>query len=251
MHTFNERFQMRMFQRLPDVIVRLCIERIKIDAQRAREQDRILRDDGQPRAERMQTELGNVLPVDHDRTTGRLDDAEQCQRQARLARAGTPDDADLFATVHRERDAAQYQLQPLAVPHLEVAELHHTLLRPVAGQRAVRQLPGGFLLRLAVLLDTLHRHYVRLHVGSHAHQPVKRLRDLQCVRHGQPNQTGVHRFATKHGEQGSEQNDQITDHLKPHGKPAVGDDARTVAQLVSVHFFIRLQYESRNEWGNV
>lgn len=69
---------------------------------------------------------------------------------------------------------------------------------------------------------------------------VTRLGYLQSVADGETDKAGVDGVAAEHGEHGREEYDQVTDHLEPHGQPAVGDAARVVATLVVVDAALRL-----------
>lgn len=57
---------MRQLERPPDVLVGVHAEGVEVHAQRAREQHRVLRDDGDARAQLVQPDGGDVDAVDQD-----------------------------------------------------------------------------------------------------------------------------------------------------------------------------------------
>lgn len=83
----------------------MCVERIQVDAQSSTEQDGILRDDGESRAEWVQAKLGDVLTVDDDGSTSGLDDSEQSKSQARLSSSSSAHNSNFLSALNSERDS--------------------------------------------------------------------------------------------------------------------------------------------------
>lgn len=57
--------------------VGVVVEGVEVGADGAREEDGVLRDDGEARAQVVQVDLGNVLPVDVDAAGAGFDEAEE------------------------------------------------------------------------------------------------------------------------------------------------------------------------------
>lgn len=50
----------------------------------------------------METQFRNINAVNHDGTTSRLDNSEQCQRERRFASTRATNDSYFFAPLYRE-----------------------------------------------------------------------------------------------------------------------------------------------------
>ena len=72
--------EMRQFECLPDLVVVVLLEGVEVDPEGAREEDGVLRDDGQSRAETGEAEMGDVDAINADASPGCLDDPEECKR---------------------------------------------------------------------------------------------------------------------------------------------------------------------------
>jgi len=81
----HERLERRVFEGTPDLIVRVRLKRIEVLADRARKDDRVLRDDRQVGTQVVKAHLGNIHVVHNNAALGGLDDAEESQGQRRLA----------------------------------------------------------------------------------------------------------------------------------------------------------------------
>ena len=148
---------MGQLDRAPDFFVGVNSKRVEVEAQRAAEKRRLLRDDRELFAEVVEVQLRDVDAVDLDAPLERLDDAEQRHHHRGLARPRAPDHADLLAVLDLEAQPLQHQREPGTVLHLVVLEAHVALLRPVCRrvlvhQRLLDDLAGVLLL---ALLDAL------------------------------------------------------------------------------------------------
>lgn len=65
-HTLDKRLEMRMFQRPPDLIVCEGVERVQVGPEWSGEQNGVLRDDGDAGTQRVQTQGGDVNPINED-----------------------------------------------------------------------------------------------------------------------------------------------------------------------------------------
>ena len=91
----NEPFQVGILQRAPNILVGVLFERVQVETERAAEQDGVLRNYGQPGAEIVKADGGNVHIVQQDGAAGAFDQPEQRQCQGALTRAGSPDNSNL------------------------------------------------------------------------------------------------------------------------------------------------------------
>lgn len=87
--------EMSVLEGAPHLLVLVLLEGVQVDSESAREEHRVLGNDGQSRAECVQTQLGNVDAVNMDGASGRFDDAEQTKRERRLAGTSAANDAHL------------------------------------------------------------------------------------------------------------------------------------------------------------
>ncbi len=80
-------------QRRPQRGVRVLLERVQVGAHRADEEQRLLRDHRESRAQVLQAHFGHVQPVDLDVARRQFHQPEQGHAQRALARTGSPYDA--------------------------------------------------------------------------------------------------------------------------------------------------------------
>ena len=72
------------------------------------QQERILRDDGDLLAQRLDLQVAHVDAIDQHGAAGRIVQPHHQRRQRRLARAGRPDQSDRRARRHVQIDARQH-----------------------------------------------------------------------------------------------------------------------------------------------
>ena len=89
--------QLRHFQHVPQLAVVDSASWIQVEPDGAREQDRILRDDGQARAKPAQRNATDVHAVEEDLAGADAYSREQAHRQRTLATAGPTADTNLLA----------------------------------------------------------------------------------------------------------------------------------------------------------
>jgi hypothetical protein len=91
----HEGLEMALLERLPEVVVVVLLEGVQVELEGAREEDRVLGDDGEPPAEVVEADLGGVDAVDGDVPLGGLDEAEQAEGERGLSGPGPPHHAHL------------------------------------------------------------------------------------------------------------------------------------------------------------
>ena len=158
--------------------VRLGVERVDVAAQRATEQERVLGDDTDARAQVMEADLADVDAVDDDAAGMQLGHAEERHHDTTLAGTGTADDTDLLVGGDAEGEALEHVGQLRAVFHVHVVELDGASRGPVGRRLLLDDLLRRLLLKLiGVVEDTLGADHVVLDLGELAHQPGERLLD--------------------------------------------------------------------------
>lgn len=88
--------QLHAAQCIETVLVRMLVERIEVVSDRAREQNRVLRDDREPRAKIFEADRRDVDAVDDDLAFGGIDEAEETKRKGGFATARAPDETDFL-----------------------------------------------------------------------------------------------------------------------------------------------------------
>ena len=88
--------EVRALQRTPQHVVLVLAEGAEVEANRAREEDGLLRDDRELAPEVAKAHAADVQAVDGDAPAARLHDAKQREKQATLAGACTTADTDLL-----------------------------------------------------------------------------------------------------------------------------------------------------------
>jgi hypothetical protein len=127
----------------------------------------------------MQLDLGDIQAVNMDRARSRLEEAEEGQRQRRLARSRTAHDADALVAVDAERQTLEHGRQVRSVPYHQILHLNDAPCRPCRwGVGALERLGG----ELCVLDDALGGVHVELDVGVQPECPHDAGRELEGER---------------------------------------------------------------------
>ena len=108
---------------------------------------RILRDDRDGAAERLQPQLQHVVPVDRDRTRRRFGEPEEGEDEGALACAGASHNAALLAAGDARREVVQGKRQTGSVAERDRGELDMPSLRPRLRGRVRREDVLGLLPR--------------------------------------------------------------------------------------------------------
>uniref|UniRef100_A0A182TJS1 Mitochondrial inner membrane protein Mpv17 n=1 Tax=Anopheles melas TaxID=34690 RepID=A0A182TJS1_9DIPT len=130
--------QLHQLERPPQRLVRVALERIEIAAQRAGEQDRILRYDGDVRAELLQRYVRRVGAIDQYVTLDQRH-PEQGGNEGGLPCARPAHDAHLFLGGNRKAKTVQYGHIVLGIAEANVSELDPPVLRPIGWHRNDRK----------------------------------------------------------------------------------------------------------------
>mmetsp|Transcript_38462 Transcript_38462/g.115331 ORF Transcript_38462/g.115331 Transcript_38462/m.115331 type:complete len:259 (-) Transcript_38462:4107-4883(-) len=220
--------------------VGVLVEGVEVRADRAGEEDGILRDDGDLLPQLLETEGADIDIVDGDGATGELYDSQQRNHEGALAGSRPPDDAHLAPGGYVQIQPLEYQRQPWTVPHPRPPELD----RPPPGPLGIDpliliRLPRGLPRYTAVLLDPLDGDHVGLEIGSHPHGPIEGLGDRQRERHGQSRQSCEIRIPSpgtvlRHGAQTREGDDERPDQFETHSEPALGRARQIIGVLLRV-----------------
>mmetsp|Transcript_93825 Transcript_93825/g.254660 ORF Transcript_93825/g.254660 Transcript_93825/m.254660 type:complete len:414 (+) Transcript_93825:298-1539(+) len=145
--------QLHVPQLLHDLVVASFPEGVHVEAERAREAHRVLRDDRQPPPEGVQPHVRDVGAVDRDPPRVEGAHAEQGLQQRALPCARAADDAHAGAPRHGEGYAVQHRRQVLPVAHGHALEPH----LPAPGPALVPR-----------LVAVLQQHGLRAHLGEGA-----------------------------------------------------------------------------------
>ena len=93
----------RPLQRLPNLVVAIRAKRVHIHPESSREQNRILEYDRELAPQLVQAYGADVDAVDADGAAGALENAQQGEHEAALARASSADHSNLFERVAVQR----------------------------------------------------------------------------------------------------------------------------------------------------
>mmetsp|Transcript_34290 Transcript_34290/g.118161 ORF Transcript_34290/g.118161 Transcript_34290/m.118161 type:complete len:240 (+) Transcript_34290:169-888(+) len=129
-------------ERCEDVRVGVLAKGVEVEAQRAAEQVRRLRDDGHCFPQLRERHGARVSAVEDDGAAGDQVEARKRRDERRLARAAAADDAHLCSRRDGKRDAVEDIREALGVLDTQVAELERARPRPAvvrlgAGLRGV------------------------------------------------------------------------------------------------------------------
>mmetsp|Transcript_29498 Transcript_29498/g.89622 ORF Transcript_29498/g.89622 Transcript_29498/m.89622 type:complete len:490 (+) Transcript_29498:1116-2585(+) len=215
-------------ERVPQLRVGRLGEGVEVLAQRAGEEDRVLRDDCEPRAQRRQRHRRDVDSVEEDGARAHLAHPEEGHQDGRLAGAGAADDPDLLARRDVEAEVGEDIGQSRPVAHPNAREADGALGRPRRGGRGRR--PGRrFLgLELRVLREPLDGDHHRLERREVAQQIVERVRHARRVRERQAGEAGRRLAASAvcevrgDGEERREREQEVGQELEPHRQPPIG-----------------------------
>lgn len=202
---------------------------------------RILRDDRQPRAQVEEAYRGDVDAVDNDGARVSLDEAEEGRRQRRLAAARRTDDADLLASLDRERQAVEDVGQLGCVADVQVLDLD-VASRPVRGRARLDDLGGlqrcevsavtpktdhqepiatHLLLDLAKLLCPLDADHRELELGIAPNEEEDVIRDVEGEREGEAGEGCVNLVARRDENVAGQGDDRGTEEREAHRQPAL------------------------------
>lgn len=133
-------------------------EEVDVLADGAHEQDGLLGDDGDARAQVHEADLADVDVVDEDAALARVDDAQQRDEQRRLARACAAHDPNLLLGPDAQAHALEHGHAQLLVLEHDLVEDDAAALGP-AGRRPVALDDARRLLLhlVAVVRHLLHR----------------------------------------------------------------------------------------------
>lgn len=204
-------------KRIAEVRVGVLVKGIEVRAHGAGEQDRVLGDDGQAGAQGMQVDCGDVEAVDVDAALAGLEEAEEGERQGRLAGTGAADDADAFVRRDAEVEVVQDGGQVRSVGYREVGDLEAAFGRPVGGG-----LGAGLRFRGqgAVLQDAFCSVHVEFKIRVEADGPD----DAVCVLESEAEcEAGETRVDAVHeqDEDGDEGSEEAADERHADAHPAV------------------------------
>lgn len=164
---------MRRTQHAPEFSIVMHTGRVQVVTHGTLEQGGVLRDDGQAAAQVQQADSRRVKAVDTDVASGRLDDAEQRQRQAGFPGARAAHDADLLMGGDMQSHVAQDQVQARAVARTVVVEVDGSRGRPADWRAVTRDDVGRLAGQSGIFQHAFDRHDVRLGLDRLAHDPVQ------------------------------------------------------------------------------
>ena len=119
----------------PQRVIAVLAERVNVIPQRAREKNRVLRDDREAVSQLLKRYTAGVNAVDGDRARAELDQAEKRDEDGRLAGTRPSDDAHLLTGGHAQRELVQHEGQTFAVAQARAVEDDGARSRPAPGRR--------------------------------------------------------------------------------------------------------------------
>mmetsp|Transcript_37539 Transcript_37539/g.93318 ORF Transcript_37539/g.93318 Transcript_37539/m.93318 type:complete len:244 (-) Transcript_37539:735-1466(-) len=119
-----------LLERPPQLRFFPLIERVEVGAHGAREEDGVLRDDGEARAQRAEGQRGGVDAVDLDHAAADVGEAEKAREQRRLAAPRAAADPHFLAGADGEGRAVEHEGEVGAVAHADVDERDGASVRP-------------------------------------------------------------------------------------------------------------------------
>eukprot|EP00042_Codosiga_hollandica_P025532 m.114807 g.114807 ORF g.114807 m.114807 type:complete len:403 (-) comp51902_c0_seq1:1871-3079(-) len=225
--------EMAYLQSAPNLIVGVLLEGIQIGADGATKEDSILRHNRDATTQILQPDLRDVQAVNQNFPSGWLEDAEQRHCETGLASAGAPNYANFLAGSNLPSDALQHKIQSLTVSDSQFLERDDAIVWP-AGVRAwledFRRLTG----KTGILTNTLNRNNINFKLRSASNQPVEARCDGHGVAQSKTSQARIDSSALDHSEQTREQQNQVADHFKPNGQPAICSDRGIVRLHIGV-----------------
>mmetsp|Transcript_6245 Transcript_6245/g.17427 ORF Transcript_6245/g.17427 Transcript_6245/m.17427 type:complete len:268 (-) Transcript_6245:275-1078(-) len=229
-----------------DLIVRVLRKGIHIEAHGAREEGRVLRDDGNRASTHVtEPEASEVNPVDRDRTTRKLPEPEKSSRDRGLASPGAPADAHVLAGLNTEAQALQRGRQVLAVAHHDLVKGHGSL----RGPRRVGGRPGrldiGLLIELGVVNDALHARHLRLGERAQGDKVVETRGEVEAPQHGKADQARGNGLPTEPGSHRDCKGHDRAEELESHAEPAVRADERVDGTGVAVDLVFATRAETK------
>ena len=233
-------------QSSPNLLICPLRRGIQVEPDIPREEDWILGDDGETRPQLVETQFGNVVPVDRDLATRSFHDAKEGQGEAALPRAGPPADAHLLPGADVHVDSLEDEVEAGPVSSREVLERDGPVLRPLLRQQhlALGNFNIGLLRVVRVLENPLDGNRVRLEVAEHPDQPVEGVRHVEGVGDGQSRESRADEAPTQDGEDGGEEDHEVADGLDAHAQPPVAAHAEVEAAHAVHDVLFRLQAEA-------
>lgn len=182
---------------LLQLLVGVLVKRIQVGADGTREQDGILGNDGQARAQAVKTDLGNVDTINGDGARAGLQEAEESQRHGRLARTSTANDSDTLVVLDGKGDTLEDSRQVISVAHNDILHLNGSGSRPGGGRLGTVLL---LRLELRVLNNALCSVHIQLQAGIGPDGKQNSVGKVKSKGHGE----------TSHGSVGACHNDDDT-----------------------------------------
>lgn len=181
-HLGDGLLKLDVLERLPQLGVGVLVERIEIPSQASGEQERLLGDNTDLRAEVVQGDRAGGHAVYEDLTL-HAGQAKESVDQGRLARAGSADDADLLLRHDGEADVPEDVGASTIVLQAHVLKLHEALRRPVVRRFGLRlAVDHRLLLQTAVLEYSLYGGQLALHLGRLSDPPLQHIRERHDLR---------------------------------------------------------------------
>mmetsp|Transcript_37645 Transcript_37645/g.63337 ORF Transcript_37645/g.63337 Transcript_37645/m.63337 type:complete len:249 (-) Transcript_37645:893-1639(-) len=167
--------ELHVLQRIPQPLVLRLAVGVEVVPQGAREEGRLLRDDGQRVPQVVQPDGHDVHAVDPNVAEGHVRKPHQGHHHRRLARARAPTDAHLLSWRNLAANIVEHEGQAGAVSEGEVSELDAPVGGPSGGGARVFDHVGGLGRDLGILGDALDTDNLALPIGRHADEPVEGL----------------------------------------------------------------------------
>lgn len=125
---------MNALEGLAQLGIGLVVERVEVGAYGAREEDGVLRDDGQARAQVVKLDGGDIDAIDMNAAGASLDEAEEGKGERGFSGAGAADDADALVAVNAEANALEDRRKVGGVADDEVLDFDAAVGGPRGGR---------------------------------------------------------------------------------------------------------------------
>lgn len=212
--------QVGLAQGGPQRQVGVLVEGVEVGAHRALEQRRVLRDDGEARAQVAEANGGYVDAVNGDGAARDFYEAEQSAHDGRLACARAPDDAHALAAGNVHRQLLQHQRQVFAVAHLDIVKDDFALFRPAAAH--VHGVQRRLLVQaVAVVAEALDGVHAVFDFCQLADSKLQHLHNGEDITEHQATDGRRHAEARRDDEDADGEDQGVADEIKADGQPAL------------------------------